>query len=208
MDKNMSAKSKVTNKSLTIAIIVLCAVMLVANLFMVTLSYFSDVGKSNQIVTFGSVETYAYVINSDSTKSGTIEFDANELISGSVTSRTLGIDNIGKNSCYVRISADFLVNIEGEWLSKVAYDHVDITIDTTANTDWILAADGLYYFTSIIDSGATETVDIVFSFARSFGNLNANRDYKVAIFVEACQSQGTELGTGASFDYLKWPTNA
>ena len=207
MVKNMSAKSKITNRPLLFGIVVLCAILLVTNLIMVTLSYFTDVSKVNQIVTFGSVETSAYILNSDSTKSGTIEFDANELISGGQATRKLGVDIIGKNSCYSRVSGDFLVNIEGEWLSKVAYDHVDITIDTVANANWILADDGLYYCTSVFNTGESTSVDIVFSFARSFGNLNANRDYKVAIFVEACQAEGTELGTGASFDYTKWPTN-
>ena len=208
MNKNtLSKNGKSTNKQLTIGLIVMCVIMLVANLFMITLTYFSDVSKGNQLVTFGSVETSAYILNRDSTRSGVIDFDSNELISGGTAIRTLGVDVTGKNSCYLRLSGDFLVNIEGEWLSKVAYDHVNITINTTTNTNWILGGDGLYYCTKVINSGETITVDVTFEFTRSFGNLNANRDYKVILVVESCQSTGTELGTGASFDYTKWPLN-
>ena len=216
MNNNIQVMPKKANKKWYVTLAVAMAVLFIANIVLVTTAFFSDTARGSSVVTFGTIKTDAYIME-NSTKSTTINLSANNLIAGAVTEKELHIDVIGTSDCYVRVTGEFQIAIDGSnYIS--ASDLVGFSIDTTAATGWKLL-DGKYYYTSVLsgtDSGSASklTLPIKFTVSETFGNSNVsgtsvykNKPYKVMVTVESCQAEGTSIGSGASFDHTKWVSN-
>lgn len=204
-----SSKSKIAIWALAIVV----AVLVVVNGFLISLAYFSNSAQGSSIITFGSVEVEAYALNG-SEKTNTITLDASNLMAGVTTTKDIQIDVIGKNNCYIRLSGQFQIALDGS--NYVANDLITFSIDTTTNTNWKLC-DGKYYYTSPLNGtsatggASTITVPLNMTVSEDFGNSSLNnssqynnKPYKIIISIESCQAEGTSLGSGANFDYTQW----
>lgn len=215
----INLQKRTSNKKLFVPLAIIVAVLIIANIILVSLAFFSDKAYGESIITFGSVETEAYVMNGSS-KSTVITLDNNNLIAGAVTTKDLHIDVTGKNNCYVRLTGEFRIAVDGTNYVNVS-DLISFSLGTTTN--WKLCEDGKYYYTAPLngtESGNASkiTVPIKFTVSENFGNSNLdgtsvyeNKPYSILITIQACQSRvdGTEnyLGSGSAFDYTKWIEN-
>lgn len=216
-NQNTIQVQKKSSKKMIIPFVALIAILFISNLIMIGLAFFTDKATGESIVTFGSIETSAYIME-NSQKSTTITLDSNGLIAGAETEKELHIDVTGKNDCYVRVTGEFRVAVDGSTYID-ASDLVSFSIDTTTNSGWKLCDDGKYYYTSILsgtDSGNASklTLNIKFTVSEDFGNSNLdgtsvykNKPYNIIVSVESCQSEGTSIGSGNTFDYTKWVEN-
>lgn len=213
---NVKVMPKKANKKLIVPVAIMCAILFIANIIMVSMAFFSDKATGSAVVTFGSVSTDAYVMQ-NSQKQTSITLDSNELIAGAVAQREFHIDVTGKSDCYVRITGEFRIAVDGtNYIS--ANDLVTFSVDTSSAIGWKLL-DGKYYYTSVLngtDTGSASklTLPIKFTVSDSFGNTSQdgtsvykNKPYQVVISVESCQAEGTDMGTGNGFDHTKWVSN-
>ncbi|MGN1221603.1 MAG: hypothetical protein ACI4TT_00030 [Christensenellales bacterium] len=217
MDKQnlIKVKQKKSNNKLLIPLIVVISVLLILNVVLISMAFFSDKATGESIITFGSVETNAYILQGGN-KLTSISLDSNDLIAGAVTQKDLHIDVTGKSNCYVRLTGEFKIATDGTNYVN-ASDLVSFSVDTTTATGWKLCEDGKYYYTSVLNgtetgSASTLSLPIKFTVSNEFGNSSGdvifnNKPYKIIVLVESCQSEGTSLGSGNSFDYTKWVNN-
>ena len=190
--------------------------LFITNIILVTTAFFSVTAKGSSIVTFGTISTSAYVME-NSQKVTNLTIDSNSLVAGAVIEKELHVDVTGQSDCYVRVSGEFRIAVDGTNYVD-ASDMVSFSVDTTTATGWKLL-DGKYYYTAVLngtDSGSASslTLPIKFTVSDSFGNTNAdgtsvykNKPYKIIVLVESCQAEGVDLGSGNSFDHTKWVTN-
>ena len=214
--KNLiKVKQKKSNNKLLIPLIITVAILLILNVVLISVAFFSDKATGESFITFGSVETNAYILQGGN-KLTNISLDTNNLIAGEVTQKDLHIDVTGKNNCYVRITGTFKIATDGTNYVD-ASNLVSFSVDTTTAIGWKLCADGKYYYTSVLNgtqtgSASTLSLPIKFTVSNEFGNSDNdavyhNKPYKIIVLVESCQSEGTSLGSGNSFDYTKWVSN-
>lgn len=216
MNSNIQIMPNRANKKWVMPLAVALVVLFIANIIFITVAFFSDTAKGSAVVTFGTISTDAYIME-NSTKTTRINLDTNELIAGSVTQKQLHIDVTGTGDCYVRVTGEFRVAVDGT--NYVAINNlVTFSIDTTTATGWKLL-DGKYYYTSVLngtDSGNASklTLPIKFTVSENFGNssldgqsIYKNKPYRIVVSVESCQAEGTQLGSGNSFDHTKWVSN-
>lgn len=215
-NEQTSTKNNTSRKKYIIPLVAVVLVLILSNI-MVTLAFFTDRATGESIITFGSVGTSAYILDGQ-TKLNTITLDSNELISGQVTTKDLHIDVTGKNDCYVRVKTEFQIAADGSTY-VAANDLVSITLDINGNSNWVLS-DGRYYYKSPLNGTTSQggagsvNVDLVITVSDTFGSSNLdnstiykNKAYKVIVLVESCQSEGTSLGSGNSFNPGNWVSN-
>ena len=214
--KNLiEVKQKKSNNKLLIPLIITVALLLILNVVLISVAFFSDKATGESVITFGSVETNAYILQGGN-KLTNISLDTNDLIAGEVTQKDLHIDVTGKNNCYVRITGVFKIATDDTNYVD-ASNLVGFSVDTTTATGWKLCADGKYYYTSVLNgtetgSASTLSLPIKFTVSNEFGNSSGdviynNKPYRIIVLVESCQATGTEMGSGDAFDYTKWVSN-
>lgn len=202
-----------TNKKIIILLSAIVAILLIANIVIVSLAFFTDKASSSASIEFGSIGIKANVEGQEDNK---ITLDSNDLMAGATTIKTIVVEVVGTNDCYIRMKGDFQVEINGTYTSQ---KFVEFSIDDErwVKNDKNQGDEYLYYNQKLngtaltgVESELTITVKIKVS--EEFGNkvtdVNfANKPYKITIRFDACQSDNTELQPGTNFDPSKFVTS-
>ena len=215
-NKNLGIKvQQRRNKKTIIAFSVVIAILLILNIILISVAFFSDRGSGESIVTFGSISVDSYVMESGQKKTS-ISLDSNELIAGATTTKDLHIDVTGKNDCFVRLKGEFQISFDNGITYESASEFIGFSIDTEENTNWQLY-NGKYYYNSLLQGTETSggaskiNVDVTFTVDKNFGNSNddntsiyKNKPYKIVITIETCQAEGSSLIVGNVFHPENW----
>ena len=203
-----------TNKKLIVILSVLIAILLIANIVIVSLAFFTDKKSSSASIEFGSIGIKANVEGQADNK---ITLDSNDLMAGAETQKTIVVTVTGKNECYIRMKGEFKVQINGTYTSQ---KFVEFSIIEDSN--WVkntknASDDYLYYNqqlngTASTGGASTITIKLKIKVSEEFGNkvtdVNfANKPYQIMVRFDACQSANTELKPGADFDPSKFVTS-
>lgn len=202
-----------TNKKLIVILSVLIAILLIANIAIVSLAFFTDKASSSASIEFGSIGIKANVQGQADNK---ITLDSNELMAGAETTKTIVVTVTGKNECYIRMKGDFKVEIDGTYTSQ---KFVEFSID---DANWVKNTKNtndeyLYYNqqlngTASTGGASTLEINVKIKVSEEFGNkvtdVNfANKPYLIMVRFDACQSANTELQPGTNFDPSKFVTS-
>lgn len=202
-----------TNKKLIVILSVLIAILLIANIVIVSLAFFTDKKSSSASIEFGSIGIKANVQGQADNK---ITLDSNDLMAGAETQKTIVVTVTGKNECYIRMKGEFKVQINGTYTSQ---KFVEFSIE---DSNWVkntknASDDYLYYnqqLNGTASTGGASTISIKLKIkvSEEFGNkvtdVNfANKPYQIMVRFDACQSANTELKPGANFDPSKFVTS-
>lgn len=130
-------------------------------------------------------------------------------VPGDVVDKIVSVTNTGDNPVWVRISIDPSITpgqIEDEIQTQAVLDFQYITMDLNIGSegDWMLGADGWYYYKTILDPGeTTANLFTTVSFDIEMGNEYMNAYIEIPIDAEAVQSQNN--GDTVE-DAEGWPT--
>ena len=199
-----------TNKKLIILLSAIVAILLIANIVIVSFAFFTDKASGSASIEFGSIGIIANVKDQSDNK---ITLDSNDLMAGAETTKTIVVRVTGKNDCYIRMKGDFQVE-------KTSRDFVEFSID---GPNWVTnetnANDKYLYYnqklngTALTGVGSELTITVKIKVSEKFGNKAddieyANKPYTITIRFEACQSDNTELQPGTNFDPTKFVTSS
>lgn len=202
-----------TNKKIIILLSAIVAILLIANIVIVSLAFFTDKASSSASIEFGSIGIKANVEGQEDNK---ITLDSNDLMAGATTIKTIVVEVVGTNDCYIRMKGDFQVEINGTYTSQ---KFVEFSIE---DSNWVkntknASDDYLYYnqqLNGTASTGGASTISIKLKIkvSEKFGNkvtdVNfANKPYNIKIRFDACQSDNTELQPGTNFDPSKFVTS-
>ena len=202
-----------TNKKIIILLSAVVAILLIANIVIVSLAFFTDKASSSASIEFGSIGIKANVQGQADNK---ITLDSNDLMAGAETHKTIVVTVTGKNECYIRMKGEFKVQINGTYTSQ---KFVKFSIE---DSNWVkntknASDDYLYYNqqlngTASTGGASTLEINVKIKVSEEFGNkvtdVNfANKPYNITIRFDACQSANTELKPGAEFDPSKFVTS-
>lgn len=202
-----------TNKKIIILLSAVVAILLIANIVIVSLAFFTDKASSSASIEFGSIGIKANVQSQADNK---ITLDSNDLMAGAETYKTIVVTVTGKNECYIRMKGEFKVQINGTYTSQ---KFVEFSIE---DSNWVkntknASDDYLYYnqqLNGTASTGGASTISIKLKIkvSEEFGNkvtdVNfANKPYQIMVRFDACQSANTELKPGANFDPSKFVTS-
>lgn len=202
-----------TNKKLIVILSVLIAILLIANIAIVSLAFFTDKASSSASIEFGSIGIKANVQGQADNK---ITLDSNDLMAGAETHKTIVVTVTGKNECYIRMKGEFKVQINGTYTSQKFVKFIIEDSNWVKNTK-NASDDYLYYnqqLNGTASTGGASTISIKLKIkvSEEFGNkvtdVNfANKPYQIMVRFDACQSANTELKPGANFDPSKFVTS-
>ena len=202
-----------TNKKIIILLSAVVAILLIANIVIVSLAFFTDKASSSASIEFGSIGISANVKGQEDNK---ITLDSNDLMAGATTIKTIVVKVTGKNDCYIRMKGDFQVEINGTYTSQ---KFVEFSIDDNrwVKNDKNQGDEYLYYNEQLkgtASTGGPSTMEINVKikiggkdFGSDDGKKYENKPYKITIRFDACQSANTELKPGAEFDPSKFVTS-
>lgn len=202
-----------TNKKLIVILSVLIAILLIANIAIVSLAFFTDKASSSASIEFGSIGIKANVQGQADNK---ITLDSNDLMAGAETHKTIVVTVTGKNECYIRMKGEFKVQINGTYTSQKFVKFIIEDSNWVKNTK-NASDDYLYYnqqLNGTASTGGASTISIKLKIkvSEEFGNkvtdVNfANKPYQIMVRFDACQSANTDLKPGANFDPSKFVTS-
>lgn len=202
-----------TNKKIIILLSAVVAILLIANIVIVSFAFFTDKASGSASIEFGSIGIKANVQEQADNK---ITLDSNELMAGAETTKIIVVTVTGKNECYIRMKGEFKVeNISRDFVN---FSIVDPNDDTKTDENWRVYNDGYLYYnqqlngTASAGGASTFSIKLKIKVSEEFGNKvsdtnYANKPYNITIRFDACQSANTELKPGAEFDPSKFVTS-
>ena len=156
---------------------VLIAILLVFNI--VALVYILTHNTKHGSPSFIADNKYVigYVKAGGEYTKNTITFDDELLFPGTQTTKTVRFENYGGKNYYIRIYAQFQVNVNGKSF-ETQDNFVEINI-TNGNTKWIKSAtDEKIYFTDEFAGHSEIDVDLTINLRNSLDNDDFNENYK------------------------------
>lgn len=202
-----------TNKKIIILLSAIVAILLIANIVIVSLAFFTDKASSSASIEFGSIGIKANVQGQADNK---ITLDSNDLMAGAETTKIIDVTVTGKNECYIRMKGEF--KVENTSRDFVKFSIVDPNDDTKTDENWRVYNDGYLYYnqqlngTASAGGASTISIKLKIKVSEEFGNKvtdvdYANKPYNITIRFDACQSANTELKPGTEFDPSKFVTS-
>ena len=198
-------------------LMLLIAIVIISNVTIIAVAYFSDDSVGSSVVTMGTVSIDAKVDGEDK-----ITLNNNNLIAGEVTTKTLTVDVTGTADCYVRVKSEFKIYVNGNFKTYdfVTFNITDSSENVGDNKNWVKHTDGYYYYKQVLNGTMKSpigniTSEITYTVSEQFGNSNLDgsevyngQEYQITLYVETCQAEhGSDIGSGTSFNPTKWKTN-
>ena len=136
--------------------LMLCVALLAVAVVGGTLAYFTDTDDAENVFTVGNVDIDLTEPEWDKV----VEAEANKHVyPGEPLAKDPTVTNLGNNPCFVRISVEGLDQFTATYGADAKIITRSADVDGTyvegIHDDWKLHTDGYYYYTKVLDSGAT-----------------------------------------------------
>lgn len=196
-------------KVVSIVFYVLIAVLIVLNVVVMSMAYFSDERTNSEtIITTGSVKLTANFISDAGTSfTSAINEDSSRIMDGYTKTKNVAITVSGTSACYIRFSVAFKVGTVDK-TSLLTY-----TIDTTTgqktinsktygslpnSSNWILAnGTNVYYYKVSLTASSNNYIPMTYNI-NGLGNADQDKECKIILTIDSIQSAGKDFSSATS----------
>ena len=192
-------RKEITNRIVFVILCVLIALLLTFNIITITNAYFTDSKNSNSsVVITGNVKVQCtvYEHGTNTERTAPIQMPEGSLMPGQSIYYDLKIENVGNNSCYVRIKAKFEILINGNFVEN---DIVVMSQENELAQSQCFNVNGVYYYNNansgVLAHNNNITLPIKFTVNETINNelsTYSDNQYRITVYVQALQSQGVQ----------------